>query len=163
MKTPHGSQRIDSLKVGDIVSTPSGTATIKYIHCKEYTAGPSTNPYIIPAGKFGATSRLLISPRHCVSVGNQMIEARDLGLEREELSGSLTYYNLSLTGRANMIVAGVEVESLAPLKTVVISRDQFDTILRTRYGGQMTAGIKACCRFLADGSVEVPLVGKRSA
>jgi len=155
VKTPYGSRRIDSLKVGDRVSTPSGTAVIQHIHCQDYAAGPSANPYVIPAGRFGATQRLLISPRHRVAVGGQMVEARNLGLEQEEATGTLTYYNLGLGG-ANMIVAGVTVESLAPLVRVTISRAEFDYILATKYGGRMTPEIRAACHFTADG-VSVPV------
>jgi hypothetical protein len=127
VKTPSGYRRIDSLKVGDRVSTPTGSAVIEVIHCKNYAAGPSANPYVIPKGRFGATQELLISPRHRVSVGGQMVEARYLGLKQKEV-GTLTYYNLGLEGWADMIVAGVLVESLAPIRRVTISRDEFKQI-----------------------------------
>jgi hypothetical protein len=61
---------------------------------------------------FGATERLLISPRHKVLVDGNMIEARFLGLEQEEQKGIFKYYNLQITRYHHMIVAGVEVESL---------------------------------------------------
>jgi hypothetical protein len=155
VKTPTGYRRIDKLRVGDRVSTPNGTTVIRHIHCQDYAAGPSSNPYVIPAGRFGATQRLLISPRHRVAVGGQMVEARYLGLEQETRTGMLTYYNLSLSG-SNMIVAGVEVESLMPLARVTISRAEFDHILATKYGGRLTPEIRAACHFLADG-VSVPV------
>jgi len=155
VKTPHGYRRMDKLRVGDRVSTPTGSAVIQHIHCQDYAAGPSANPYVIPKGRFGATQRLLISPRHRVAVGGQMVEARNLGLEQEEATGTLTYYNLSLRG-SNMIVAGIEVESLAPLVRMTISRAEFDYILATKYGGKMTPEIRAACHFLADG-VSVPV------
>jgi len=155
VKTPTGYRRIDKLRVGDRVSTPNGTAVIRHIHCQDYAAGFSSNPYVIPAGRFGATQRLLISPRHRVAVGGQMVEARNLGLEQETMTGMLTYYNLGLSG-SNMIVAGVEVESLIPLARVTISRAEFDHILATKYGGRMTPEIRAACHFLADG-VSVPV------
>jgi hypothetical protein len=101
------------------------------------------------------TRRLLISPRHRVAVGGQMVEARNLGLKQEEATGTLTYYNLGLGG-ANMIVAGVTVESLAPMVRVTISRAEFNYILATKYGGRMTPEIRAACHFLADG-VSVPV------
>jgi len=155
VKTPHGYRRMDKLRVGDRVSTPTGSAVIQHIHCQDYAAGPSANPYVIPKGRFGATQRLLISPRHRVAVGGQMVEARNLGLEQEEATGTLTYYNLSLRG-SNMIVAGIEVESLVPLVRMTISRAEFDHILATKYGGKMTPEIRAACHFLADG-VSVPV------
>jgi hypothetical protein len=145
---------MDSLKVGDRVSTPTGTAVIQNIHCQEYTAGPSANPYVIPKGRFGATQELLISPRHKVSVKGRMVEARDLGLQQRDV-GPLTYYNLGLKG-ANMIVAGVTVESLASLTRIIISRAEFNRIVAAQHGGRITPEIAAACRFLQDGTVSVP-------
>ena len=157
VKTPTGYRRMDSLRVGDVVSTPSGTAAIEHIHRQKYAAGPSSNPYVIPMGRFGATRRLLISPRHRICVEGQMVEARNLGLQQEERSGSLTYYNLGLQGWANMIVAGVTVESLAPLTRITISRAEFDRLIATKYGGKISPEIAANCRFLTDG-VSVPVI-----
>jgi hypothetical protein len=155
--TPSGYRRIDSLKVGDRVSTPTGVAIIEKIHCQEYTAGPSSNPYVIPKGKYGATQDLLISPRHRVSVVGQMVEARNLGLKQEAHTGILTYYNLGLQGWADMIVAGVLVESLAPMTRVTISRAEFNRILTTHHGGRMTPAMTATCRFDGD-NVSVPII-----
>jgi hypothetical protein len=154
VKTPYGYRRMDSLKVGDRVSTPTGTAVIQNIHCQNYAAGPSANPYVIPKGRFGATQELLISPRHKVAVNSHMVEARDLGLQQRDV-GQLTYYNLGLKG-ANMIVAGVTVESLAPLVRITISRAEFNLILAAQHGGRMTPEIAAACHFLQDGTVSVP-------
>jgi len=153
VKTPHGSRRMDSLKVGDRVSTPTGSAVIQHIHCQDYAAGPSANPYVIPKGRFGATQDLLISPRHKVAVNGRMVEARDLGLNQKDM-GTLTYYNLGLGG-ANMIVAGVLVESLAPMARMTISRAEFNMILAAKYGGRMTPEIAAACHFDGD-RVSVP-------
>jgi hypothetical protein len=155
VKTPSGYRRMDSLKVGDRVSTPTGTAVIQNIYCQNYAAGPSANPYVIPKGRFGATQELLISPRHKVAVNGRMVEARDLGLQQRDV-GQLTYYNLGLKG-ANMIVAGVTVESLASLARVTISRAMFNKILASRYGGRMTPEIAAACHINGD-SVSVPIL-----
>jgi hypothetical protein len=91
-----------------------------------------------------------------------MIEARDLGLKQDTLKGTIVYYNLGLSCRSNMIVAGVEVESMAPIARATISRGQFAAILRAKFGGRITPEIAANCRFLADGSVDVPIIPKRS-
>jgi len=152
--TPSGYQRIDKLCVGDVVRTPTGTAVIRKIHRREYAAGPHSNPYIIPKGTYGATKRLLISPRHRVAVGGKMVEARHLGLDQEDRTGTLTYYNLGITDRANMVVAGVEVESLAPVSRVIITRSEFDTMVRN---GRMNAAFKATCVMLGNGSVCIPI------
>jgi hypothetical protein len=154
--TPSGYRRMDSLAVGDIVSTPQGTAPIKAIVKKFYEASSSTNPYLIPKGLFGATQDLEISPRHKVSFKGEMVEARKLGLKKMKHVGTLTYYNLELDD--NMIVAGVEVESLQPLTKITISREAFDYILHTQYGGKITDEIKSKCQLLPDGRVSVPSI-----
>jgi hypothetical protein len=155
VKTPSGYRRIDSLKVGDRVSTPTGSAVIEVIHCQNYAAGPSANPYVIPKGRFGATQELLISPRHRVSVGGQMVEARYLGLKQKEV-GTLTYYNLGLEGWADMIVAGVLVESLAPIRRITISREEFKRTMEKQ--GRITPEI-AASHFYAN-HVCMPILRK---
>ena len=124
--TPSGPRRIDSLKEGDYVLTETGKAVkIMRIDTKRYRPGPKTNPYIIRKGQFGATEELLISPRHKVATPDgKMVEARDLGLVQKAMKSPFTYYNIELPGWANMRVAGVEVESLAPTKGIVVTMEQ---------------------------------------
>ena len=109
--TPSGYRRIDSLRVGDIVTTLTGEDIITRIYMRSTPAGPNDNPYRIPAGTFGAVKPLLISPRHCIAVKGAMVEARKSGLKQAAKEGVLTYYNLELKRHSTMIVAGVEVES----------------------------------------------------
>ena len=118
-------------------------------------ASPSTNPYSIPKGMFGATKRLLISPNHKVLVeGRGLVKASDLDLEQETMSGELTYYNLELESWSNMIVAGVTVESLAPVRRIVLSLAEFNKITSDLSSASI-AKIKQMCRLLADGSIEI--------
>jgi hypothetical protein len=129
--TPSGPRRIDSLKEGDLVLTETGKAVkiqrVKTMRCRP---SPTTNPYIIRKGQYGATEELLISPRHKVATDNgNMIEARDLGLNQKEMKAPFTYYNIELPGWANMRVAGVEVESLAPAKAQLLTQEQFNAAL----------------------------------
>jgi hypothetical protein len=152
--TPNGYSRIDRLKVGDVVKTPKGTAIVEAIKTQLCEPSKYSNPYVIPEGVFGANRKLLISPRHKVSVSGHMFEARQLGLEQEVQTKPFTYYNLQITGTQNMIVAGVEVESLKPLVRITVSREAFELEL-AKMGG-MTPEIRARCHFLADGSVSVP-------
>jgi len=112
--TPSGYRRIDSLTIGDTVTTPTGKDVITQIYKRSTVASPRFNPYRIPVGTFGAIEPLLISPRHCIAVNGAMVEARNSGLEQVATEGILTYYNLELEGRSIMIVAGVEVESYVP-------------------------------------------------
>jgi hypothetical protein len=154
--TPSGYRRMDSLRVGDLVSTPNGTIPIHSIHKKFYEASSSTNPYLIPKGLFGATQDLEISPRHKVAFNGKMVEARHLSLKKVRHTGMLTYYNLEISNE-NMIVAGVLVESLKALTTITISNEAFKKILDAKYGGKLTDEIKSKCRFLGYG-VSVPTI-----
>lgn len=156
--TPTGYRRIDRLSVGDIVNTPSGTAFVELIKKKSYTPGPHTNPYVIPEGIFGANRKLHISPRHKVAVDGNMIEARHLGLTQDNHKNPIIYYNIQITKSQNMIVAGVEVESLQPLVRITVSREAFNYTLATQHGGVLTDEIRAKCVFLPDGRVSVPSI-----
>lgn len=158
--TPSGYSRIDSLRVGDVVSTNEGdtTAIIEAIQKQEYMPGPDTNPYVIPAGRFDSNSRLLISPRHKVAVNGQMIEARELGLEQEQQYEKITYYNLQVTNSENIIVAGLEVESLQALTRINIPMETFNYIIMNKYGGKISDEIKQRCHLMADGSMSVPML-----
>jgi hypothetical protein len=160
--TPAGYRRIDSLRAGDKVTTPDGRAVaIEAVKVMRCAAGPNTNPYVIPKGQFGATKRVLISPRHRVATAKGLLEAQHLGLEQEGRTGTLTYYNLALPGWANMIVAGVEVESLAPVERITVPFATFKALLEKNYGSATPAVremIRNTCRFLENGMVECPVM-----
>jgi len=111
VKTPSGYRRIDSLRVGDKVTTPTGVDVITRIYKRMGRTGPDNNPYRVPTGTFGALEDLYISPRHSISIAGKMVEAQKASLEQVDHKGVLTYYNLELAEHSNMIVAGVEVES----------------------------------------------------
>jgi hypothetical protein len=153
--TPMGYKRMDRMQVGDTVVTPTGTAKVELITKDDYIPCFETNPYVIPEGKFGAITRILISPRHKLKVNGKMIEARFLGLKQEEQI-NIVYYNLQITGGQNMVVGGVEVESLARSENVKISNELLDQILTTQYGGKIPDEMKDKCHFFND-SVSVPV------
>jgi hypothetical protein len=167
--TPNGYQRIDSLRIGDTVMTADGRrAPIQAIKIMSCVASMNSNPYIIPRGVYGATQDLMISPRHRIATADgQMLEARALGLDQAKMRGTLTYYNLELPKweRDNMIVAGVEVESLAPVRRRVISAAAFKRLVQRSYGDNITPSVMAylmrICRFLPSGEVEVPYIKQR--
>jgi hypothetical protein len=152
--------------VGDRVVTPKGTeATIEKVKVSHCAAGPNTNPYVIPAGTFGAERRVLISPDHkvCLPDGRH-VEAKHLGLTQEDREGSLTYYNLELSGQADMVVSGVAVESLAPVRRVVMNLATFEAAMKSRYGNltpAVLANIKRTCRLVGHDAVEVPVLANR--
>jgi len=164
--TPTGYRTMDSFRTGDNVQTADGRVVkVQRVLRQRIPASPQTNPYRIARGQFGATQSVLISPDHRVAVaGRGLIEACRLGLPQVERTGILTYYNLELPDwkRDNMVVAGVEVESLAPVRRIRISYAEFIRMLRNQYGNQLTAAtlenIRRKCVFAEDGTVEVPLI-----
>jgi hypothetical protein len=159
--TPRGPKRMDSLKEGDLVLTETGkTVAIQRISVQRHRPSPSTNPYVIRKGQYGATEELLISPRHKVATANgKMVEARDLGLKQKEMKAPFNYYNLELPGWANMRVAGVEVESLAPAKRIVATAEEVKAIIESLPASQRTAeamkAINRICQRTHDGKIVV--------
>jgi hypothetical protein len=164
--TPTGYCRMDSLRTGDRVMTPAGAeATIERVKVTRCAASPATNPYVIPKGRFGAERRVLISPNHKVVTQAGLVEARHLGLEQETREGELTYYNLELEGQAHMVVGGVAVESLTPVRRYVITMAEFKELIQQQYGGlnaSVLANIQRSCKILSDGRIEVPAMEKTS-
>jgi hypothetical protein len=157
--TPTGPKRIDSLKEGDLVLTETGKPVpIQRVKVQRVRPGPTTNPYVIAKGSYGATEELLISPRHCVAVGGNMIEARDLGLPQKTMTKPFTYYNIELPGWTNMRVAGVEVESLAPAKRVIATAEQVKASIAALKGPKTAEVLKTLqrlCKRNADGTLRV--------
>jgi hypothetical protein len=166
--TPAGYRRIDSLRTGDLVQTADGrSVAIQRVKAMLTQPGPAADPFIIPAGRFGATAALPISPRHRVAVpGRGLVEARDIGgLVRLPMRAPWTYYNIGLPNWAtdNLVVGGVEVESLAPVERIRVPLATFKAMLTKKYGA--AAGSKAVldrvlatCRLGADGLVETPVI-----
>ena len=163
--TPSGYRPIASLRVGDRVTTADGSSAIQRIKVQRCVASAATNPYRIPKGLYGAREELLISPNHHVLADGRLVEARHLGLKQKALKNNITYYNVELETWANMIVAGVTVESLAPVQRITVTMAEFKKMIEVRYG-PMTAAleqkIKATCRFLADGRVELPAISTKN-
>jgi hypothetical protein len=160
--TPSGYKKISTLQVGDQIMTADGkTAPIVKLSITRTQPTQENAPYIIPKGMFGATRDLAISPRHRVAVpGRGMVEAQHLGLERKEMHDAFNYYNIEVPGWANMTVAGVEVESLAPIVRVAMTVQSFIAALRRKYGNTLTTAqledIARTCRFLDNGMVDAP-------
>ena len=146
------------------MTAAGATVPVRSVSLTKVPASTATRPFVIAAGQFGAKERLLISPRHRVAVGGRMVEAQELGLPRDDtLSGTIEYYNLELPAWENMVVAGVEVESQAPLKHVVVSAEQFQQMFSAKYGEltpALAAQIRRTVRFLPDGRVECTVAPK---
>ncbi len=167
MLTPSGYKPIASLRAGDKVTTADGRV-VRIVEACHYRvpAAASTRPYIIPAGRFGATQDLPISPRHRVQVtGGEMVEAQHIsGLKQDaSVTGTIDYYNLELPNwhRDNMVVAGVTVESKARVERYTVSASEFVAMLKSKYGEVTPALLEKAartCRVVAGGRVEVPVV-----
>lgn len=163
--TPTGYAKMSTLTAGDNVLTADGrTVRIQRVLRKTVAAGPSTNPYMIPKGLFGATCNLAISPHHRVVMSDgSMVEARCLGLRQSNRSGTIEYYNLELPDwkHDNMVVAGVVVESLAPVRRMTMTIGEFKKALLTKYDSvspAILAKITKTCRALPNGRVDCPVL-----
>ena len=161
--TPSGYVKIATLREGDIVITGDGRKVpIQCVKKMRVNPGPSVNPYIIPKGQFGARCRLLISPNHKIHTGSEVTEAKYLGLKQETMSGAFDYYNLELPSWPSdtMVVAGVTVESMAPVRRITVSMAEFTAMIRSQYGPMTPAlqqKINAVVRFLPEG-VSLPVI-----
>jgi hypothetical protein len=157
--TPAGYRPISAIAVGDLVRTAAGRdVAVKRVFAKEYEASASVNPFVIPKGSFGALRSLPISPNHEVMTEKGMVQAKNLGLKRMKMAGSFTYYNLELEDwvRDNLVVAGVECESLAPAKRVTMTKAEFGRFVKARYGPAAAARLRTVCFEEADGHVSMP-------
>jgi alpha-tubulin suppressor-like RCC1 family protein len=157
--TPLGYRRIDSLHAGDLVRTADGRdVAIQRVSRTRVEPSAGVNPYVIPRGQFGASQRLLISPRHRVAVsGRGLVEARFLGLKQFSVEAPFTYYNLELPcwRTDNLVVAGVEVESLAPVQRVRVSPANLRRMIAAQWkpsdGREALRSLLRACRFGPDG------------
>ncbi len=137
---------------------------ITRVSVNEVAATGATNPFVIPKGLHGAVRDIRVSPDHKILVDGAMIETRRVpGLEREEHQGTLTYYNLELPNTEDrMVVDGVVCESLAHVRRIVITMDDFLTVLRRKYGTNISSHvlqrIQHTCKIMADGRVDIPVM-----
>lgn len=159
--TPAGYKSIATLRAGDLVVTATGAAVpIQAVTARPVAASAAVNPFVIPKGRFGALRDLAISPDHKVAVGDRMVEARALGLQRQNMTGHFTYYNLELPNYENMVVAGVTVESQYPIRRVAVMMSEFREMLVAKYGRltpAILARVQKKVRLLTDGRVVVPV------
>jgi hypothetical protein len=165
VRTPGGWCAIERLRIGDRVLTASGAIqTIARVSVTPTLPGQRTNPFIIPRGYLGAQRRLLISPEHCIAIpGRGMVAAREAGLRQTTMREPFIYYNLELGAWENMIVEGVEVESLAPLRRINVTVPQLANIISRKYAEitpTIILNIIRTCRFIDDNTVSIPVLPK---
>jgi hypothetical protein len=112
--TPAGYKPIASLRAGDAVTSADGrSVAIRKVRVVRALPKPDSFPFVIPAGLYGASQDLPISPHHLIRQPGK--EARHLGLEKQTMTEPWDYYNLELEDHdADMVVAGVVVETWKP-------------------------------------------------
>ncbi|MEX3017945.1 Hint domain-containing protein [Gymnodinialimonas hymeniacidonis] len=83
--TPRGSVLIEELRVGDLVCTvdngpqPIRWIGIRQLGLKELSSSPELRPVLINAHVLGNERPLLVSPQHCMSLGEeQLVRAKHL-------------------------------------------------------------------------------------
>jgi hypothetical protein len=166
--TPAGYRRIDTLRKGDLVTTADGRqVAIESVQVRVAAPHVNSNPYIIPAGLYGATETLAVSPRHRVLTPNGLVAAKDLGLRQMPMRAVWRYYNLALPcwNTDNLVVAGVTTESLAPTTRLRVPLASFKRLL-ARFAASNPDKAKVLqlmkmCVFHADGTVETPVLRVR--
>ena len=162
--TPSGYRPIETLHAGDLIITADNrTVPISRLVHQRVRASASTNPYRIKRGQFGATQDILISPDHRIAVaGVGLVEAKYLGLQQVDRTGSINYYNIELPdyNRDRLRVAGIEAESLASITRIEMDIATFLQKVRAKYGPTISRdllnSIKRECVFLPNGNVLVP-------
>jgi len=164
--TPTGYRKISTLKAGEYVLTSDNRPVpIQRVLRSRVASGPTTNPYIIPKGLYGATERVFVSPNHCIAVDGAMKEARTLQLAMEHtMPKEFDYYNLELPcwKTDTMVVAGVTVESFANVRRIRMTVEAFRKKIVQQYGKitpELLHKIQATCRCI-ENTVDVPVVTK---
>ena len=78
-------------------------------------------------------------------------EARNLGLEQQDMTSAWVYYNIELPNwnTDNMIVGGVEVKSLAPVRHAVMTIEQFCRVAARQFGKSVLEP-KMLCKLLQN-------------
>ncbi len=138
VEMPNGTGLVEDIVAGDRVITKDGGARevlwvgARHISRARLLTSPRLRPVRISAGAIGLdrpSEDLLVSPDHCVVVGNALtqdmwgepevlVAARDLvgrpGIARLPALQSVTYYHLMLAEHGILIANGMEAESFHP-------------------------------------------------
>jgi len=163
--TPAGYKPIEEIAEGENVLISDGR-TVKVMRKTANYTFPcaSNNPYVIPAGQYGATTDIYVSPRHRIQTENGFVEARFLNLQQVDMTAPWLYYNLQVENwfKDHLVVGGVVTESLAPLFRVKMSLPAFAQQYLEQTGNVLEDGlyekIKRNCEFTNDGQIMVPIV-----
>lgn len=178
IRTRRGVVPLRTVVVGDEVTAGhGGWATVRRVSVTPTVASAVTAPYIVPRGwrpaasvRRKAVERFYISPNHCVAVpGRGMVRAAELGLlqsSRFFVGEVFLYYNLEVDGWENIVVCGVEVESLAPNRVARMPVAQMLAGLVQQYGGVDRIPYEKCFKRIrleeGSGTAVVPLLSKEA-
>jgi len=123
IQTPNGERRIETLAIGDEVTTIDGRQRIRWIGRHSYpraVAGPWVSPIRIRTHAFGQAMPhrdLLVSPWHAILFGDVMLRAADLvngSTITQEFPGMVAHYlNLEFEAPTLIYAEGVAAESYA--------------------------------------------------
>ncbi|WP_245845155.1 Hint domain-containing protein [Pseudothioclava arenosa] len=127
--TPQGPRLIESLRVGDLVTTlDNGAQPIRWIGTRHVAAEGRFAPIRIRKGRFGATRDLLVSPQHRVLVRDPLaalffgeaevlVAAKDLVDGHQitiEEGGQVTYLHILFDSHQVIYSEGLATESFLP-------------------------------------------------
>ena len=165
VQTPSGPVAIAELQEGDLVLSAAGKPVrVQRVVAKTVEPTIQSVPYIIPAGTWGAQVDLPISPDHRVVVPQQgLVKASKLGLDRLNMTGPFTYYNLEVENCEHIIVEGVVVESLAHAKQYRLTMSEFAALVtRLERSGKRELAAKLVAKAQQQGAtIHLPLYIQR--
>jgi len=131
--TPAGERAVDSLQIGDLVTTSDGTAkAIKWIGHRTYeaefgAAEAFVRPVLFRAGSLGGglpARDLRVSPQHGMLIDGVMVPAAALvngvSIVRDATVQDTQYFHIELEGREAILSEGVPSETFIDLNSRAI-------------------------------------------
>ena len=127
IRTPNGDVLIDTLQVGDLVTTmDNGPQRIRWIGTqtlsqRQLQARPNLRPILIRQGLLGATRNLLVSPQHGMLLGpdtlvraKHLVEVPKSGIRIAHGKKSVTYIHLMFDAHQILFAENTASESFYP-------------------------------------------------
>ncbi len=150
--TPGGYVAIDALRPGDLVTTvDNGSRPVEWIGSTQIATGDALDaqgmrPIRLRHGHHGLTRDVLVSPQHCIAVGDNFVRARHLA----EISGAgarvargvtqVEYFHVLCAQHEVLIAEGMQTESFYPGPQAVRA-----------LGAQALAGLERLLPGLSEG------------
>ncbi len=124
IRTPNGDRLIDTLRVGDVVTTmDNGPQKIRWIGRRELNhtelkTNPKLRPILIKRGVLGVERDLLVSPQHGMLIGDTLARATHLadrpGIRRAHGKRSVTYIHMMFDAHQIIFAENAPSESFYP-------------------------------------------------